>query len=98
MPNTIRRLLDAHQVAEKLGYSKSWFEHNKTKLEANGFPPPVLDTDKFGTRRWDNYAIDAWLDSKMDPQLREQSSRDTTRAATIDWSAKLSQRAREMQI
>lgn len=54
-----RFLIDAAEVASKLGHSKNWFYSNRRKLEKDGFPPPSLQG------RWDNAAIDFWLDNLL---------------------------------
>ena len=58
---TARRCLTDVEVAAKLGRDRAWFARNKKRLiEKEGFPPmlPIL-------RRWDEAAIDAWLDGFM---------------------------------
>lgn len=56
-----KRMLNAAEVAERLGRSRSWFYQNRGELERAGFPcrHPIL-------RLWDAKAIDAWLDGSMD--------------------------------
>ena len=65
----MRRLIPVETVAEKLSYSASWFDKNRDRLEKTGFPKPVLNRDIFGGRRWDEAAIDAWMDTHMDETL-----------------------------
>lgn len=70
-PNFTRRLLTPADVAAKLGYSQTWLNVNQSKLEQSGFPTPVeLITGVKSSRRWDERAIDIWLDNHMDPMLR----------------------------
>lgn len=58
---TDRRCLDEVQVAAKLGRNRQWFASNKKRLiEEEGFPKPLPIL-----RRWDEAAIDAWLDGFM---------------------------------
>ena len=58
---TDRRCLDDVQVAAKLGRDREWFHRNKKRLiEEEGFPKPLPIL-----RRWDEAAIDAWLDGFM---------------------------------
>lgn len=49
-------LLDASEVAKRLGRSRSWFYDHQKELDAAGFPRPLPVVD-----RWDPAAIDAWL-------------------------------------
>ena len=96
---TMRRLINVHEVAERLGFSRAWFEKYRAKLEREcGFPAPVLDADQFGGRRWDSHAIDAWMDSRMDPHLRQADKRQAVNDAATNWSGELSKRAKEMQL
>ena len=56
-----RRCLDDVEVAAKLGRDREWFRRNKRKLiEEQGFPRPLPIL-----RRWDEAAINAWLDRYM---------------------------------
>lgn len=68
--NFSRRLLDVRAVAGKIGCSARTFKVKRPQLEGDGFPKPVLPADQYGTNRWDEAAIDAWLDSRMDPALK----------------------------
>lgn len=54
-------LIRRERVARKLRRSLSWFERNRPSLEAAGFPRPV---PAMGLR-WDERAIDAWLDAQL---------------------------------
>jgi predicted DNA-binding transcriptional regulator AlpA len=65
-----RRLLNILEVSEKLGFSRSTFDRKRADLEAAGMPKPTLGADQFGSERWDNRAIDLWLDSRIPPGLR----------------------------
>jgi predicted DNA-binding transcriptional regulator AlpA len=96
---TTRRLINAHEVARILGFSKAWFDKHRARLERDhGFPAPVLDADEFGGRRWDSRAIDAWMDSRMDPHLRQADRRQAVNDAATDWRGELSKRAKEMSL
>ena len=62
-----RALLDAAQVGQKLGHDRVWFMGRKRRLIGEaGFPPPVPHCGL----RWDERAIDAWLDGQMPEALR----------------------------
>ena len=65
-----RRLLGPEDTAAKLGHSKSWLAKNRTKLNDMDFPPPVVGGISGEPLRWDERAIDLWLDSRMPPHLR----------------------------
>lgn len=64
---TDRRCLTEVEVAAKLGRDRAWFCRNKKRLiRKEGFPPmlPVV-------RRWDEAAIDAWLNRQMPAALHQ---------------------------
>ncbi len=92
----MRRLLTTAEVAQKLGYSTGRFAALRAQLvSARRFPLPVFGGGGRGRKaRYDEGAIDAWLDAQMDPALR--ATRDTPRAivheAARDWEAVLEQR------
>lgn len=69
-----RRLLNIEALCEKLTYSKSTFNRRREDLERAGFPRPVLEADEFGSTRWDEKAIDLWLDGRMEPKLLIKTS------------------------
>lgn len=73
--HTERRLLSVQEIAAKLGRSKSWLTDNLTQLENRGFPKPVLGGGHGSPKRWDNHAIDLWLDSLMPAELKSTSDR-----------------------
>ena len=50
------RLLNAKEVAYRLGYSTSWFHKNRITLYHNGLPSP-----RPGTKRWDPVAVSNWM-------------------------------------
>lgn len=80
-----RRLLSHKEVAIKLGYSVDRLYRILPDLIADGFPPAVLGTLKGQGKKWDERAIDLWLDSKIPPALQE---RDTgTKANALDMAA-----------
>ncbi|MDI1227380.1 MAG: hypothetical protein PSY14_06835 [bacterium] len=66
----MRKLLSIRDVAAKLNRSAKWFYENRAALYTKGFPRPVLGDSDGGRAAYDEGAIDAWLDSKMDPALR----------------------------
>lgn len=68
-PLPARRLLDVKEVAAKLGYGRKWFDQHRLRLEQDNFPKACLGNDQYGHARWDEAAIDLWLDSKIDPSL-----------------------------
>lgn len=60
-----QRLISTLQVAKKLGYkSTTGFTHALQKLYKQGLPKPVIDGEGL-CRKWDNRAIDAWLDTHL---------------------------------
>lgn len=99
MQNTITpRFIDIEAVAHKLGYaSRNTFTKHRQALEENGFPPPTLTKDQFGTERWDNKAIDLWMDSRIpaglliaakphnlpDPRIVEQTLQQRARSMML---------------
>lgn len=60
----MRKLIPTKKLLEKLSMSKTTFDRRRKQLEADGFPPPTLRRDKYGSDKYDEYAIDAWLDSR----------------------------------
>ncbi len=76
-----RKLLSPREVAVKLGRSHDWFLKNRETLHADMFPRPVIGDGPRRRGRYDEGAIDAWLDSKMDPRLRQD--RDAIRNVVI---------------
>lgn len=90
----MRRLLKPQEVADKLGRSVEYFMRTRHDLFRSGFPRPVFGDQKHGRARWDEGAIDAWLDSRMDPSLRAQRPQITN--AGRDWQSVLAQRLERM--
>lgn len=100
-----RRLIGPNEVAEKLGYGVTWLHRNRKKLEMMGFPPPVLDGHAFGRKtmplRWDNRAIDLWLDIQMPEQLKRHANDERIDINAIDARAaeiRLANKARELTL
>lgn len=87
----MRKLLSPAEVAEKLGFSLDWFYRNKTGLLKNGFPPPVFGNRRHARARWDDGAIDLWLDRQIPADLRGDSA-----AASRDWDSDLDKRLQEV--
>lgn len=76
-----RMLLDAAQVGRKLGADRVWFMGRKrTLIETAGFPPPVPHCGL----RWDERAIDAWLDAQMPEALRVALARAAAPADPVE--------------
>jgi len=75
-------LLNAAEVAARLGHEAVWFTHTRTKknLAKLGFPRAVPGIPG----RWDLRAIDAWLELQMPPRLRAQLARGTSAAPAAD--------------
>ncbi|CAB4128112.1 hypothetical protein UFOVP99_11 [uncultured Caudovirales phage] len=67
-----RQLLTSAGVAAKLGHSVAWFYRQRLALEGRGFPRPV---DGCGNR-WDQVAIDRWLDQQAGAGQRGQTPED----------------------
>src|SRR5689334_22960647 len=94
-----RRLLNIDQVAVKLGTSRATFDLHRGKLELAGFPVPCLDQDEFGGRRWDEKAIDLWLDARIPTALRDYGKTIKDHLPpTHEIEAKLQQRARDLRL
>lgn len=91
----MRKLLSPAEVAEKLGFSLDWFYRNKNRLFKNGFPPPVFGNRRHARARWDDGAIDLWLDLKMPADLR-QAAGGNPAAASRDWDSDLENRLQEV--
>ncbi|MDP2205877.1 MAG: hypothetical protein Q8K65_06165 [Alphaproteobacteria bacterium] len=91
----MRKLLKPSEVAAKLGRSTNWFLRHRDTLFARGFPRPVLGDAKNGRPRWDEGAIDAWLDSQMSPELRAQRG-TPPKSITADHTARLEMRLQQL--
>lgn len=70
--STPRQLIGAREVAALLGRSPAWLARARPRLEAAGFPRPVLAGRP---RRWDPAAIAAWQDAQLPPELAAQRAR-----------------------
>lgn len=65
----MRKLLSLTEVADKLSVSTDWFFRNRARLIADrGFPPAI---ENFHRNRWDNAAIDRWLELQVPAHLRQ---------------------------
>lgn len=102
-----RRLLNYQQVSEKLGYAHDWLRRteNRKALENRGFPPPITLTNMPEGRthgailRWDEKAIDLWLDLQMPAHLRDGKPKfSRPEISMIDLAGKLAGRAKELQV
>lgn len=92
-----RRFLNANEVADKVGMSRSSFDKKRATLEIDGFPRPALQKDLYGSEKWDEHAIEIWMDSKMDPNLIEL--RDSMSVVTtLDVATTLQDRANNLQL
>lgn len=76
-----RRLLKVSEVCAKLSMTRSTFFRKKSALEASGFPAPALEADQFGSTRWDEKAIDLWLDTRMPATLLHTGRNQTLKIA-----------------
>lgn len=92
----MRKLLSTEDVAEKLGFSKTWMYRNKVKLLRNGFPPPVIGANRGSHPKWDERSIDAWLDNQMPRNLREK--RVQVSEMTRNYDALLEERFNQITI
>jgi hypothetical protein len=90
-------LLDIRATAAKIDMSIPTFKKYRPGLEAAGFPPPCLAADMFGVAKWDERAIDLWLDSRMPKTLRQRLDKREVVEASRDWSTILEQRAQGLQ-
>lgn len=98
-----RRLLNVAALCEKLGMSKSTFHRRRRDLEMAGFPAPALEADQFGSTRWDEKAVDLWLDARIPAALRRHERgqlqiRGTEIIDPASLTLKLRERARELQL
>lgn len=89
-----RKLLSAAKVAAKLDQSQSSFERKRAQLEQDGFPPPVLKKDLYGSEKWDEAAIDLWLDNQMPDHLKNMARQPMP----VDITHTLQQRAEALQL
>lgn len=95
--NDPRRLLKIDDVAKKLATSRSGFTRVRHALEMQGFPQPCLDHDIFGGARWDEKAIDLWLDDRIPDRLQATiKTRQIADAQRAD--AVLQERARGLNL
>lgn len=97
-PEFTRRLLKLKQVADKLSTSASTFVRQRTDLEGRGFPPPVFGGGTGSTLRWDERAIDLWLDLQLPAGLRTAAVTHKQAAEKYEIAARLKDRARELAI
>jgi predicted DNA-binding transcriptional regulator AlpA len=58
---TADRCLTVDDLARRFGASKAWVYRNLPKLEADGFPKPVLS---WGAKRWDPASVSNWIASR----------------------------------
>ena len=63
------------------------FYRNRKGLETEGMPKPAIGNGR--GQRWDEQAIDAWLDGRMPAKLRKAARQ----AQETDWDTLLDQRA-----
>lgn len=90
------RLIGGNDVAAYLDMARSTFDQRRPRLEAAGFPKPVLQRDQFGSMKWDRHAIDAWLDQRSGLDQKDKLKVVITPA--IDWESKLVNRAQSMDL
>lgn len=104
MPHTPpnRRLLKAEDVADKLGLHRTTFTKKRAGLESIGFPLPCLNKDEFGGARWDEKAIDLWLDTRLPPELKNAAAQPHFKHTSIQdqraLEAELQNRARALAL
>lgn len=102
MTDTIRRrLLDMEETADKLSVTRQTFAKHRARLERAGFPPPALKRDELGGARWDERAIDLWLDSRMPEPLQAHAHNMAAMVTQIDTqsiAADIQQRARKIAL
>jgi hypothetical protein len=92
-----RRLLTTAHLADKLGYVKDdgtanveLFYRNRRQLENQGLPQPAIGNGR--GQRWDEQAIDLWLDGRIPLELRKAARI----APETDWSHELDRRAQSL--
>ena len=93
-----RRLLNIDSVAKKLDCARTTFTRNRQALECIGFPMPCLPEDQFGSERWDEKAIDLWLDARIPAGLTNQKLHMAQLAAQANIAAELQSRARSLSL
>lgn len=89
------RLLTISQTAKKLGYkSTGGFNHARQTLEQReGFPKPIIAAGNGLRQKWDERAIDAWLDARMPSHLRNNITVIDGASAQREVERTLSERA-----
>lgn len=94
---TTRRLLPPAELAKKLGYARLSADL-LNRLDRAGFPQPVLGqgTANPKTQRWDERAVDLWLDARIPQELKDAPVR--VEIDTSDMQARLAKRAQEIHL
>ena len=80
-------VLDAHGNERP---NLALFYRNRRGLEAEGMPKPAIGNGR--GQRWDEQAIDLWLDGRMPAELRKAARS----AQETDWNGVLDRRAAEL--
>ncbi|MBE2191355.1 MAG: hypothetical protein IAE63_04170 [Alphaproteobacteria bacterium] len=98
----IRRLLSATDLGQKLGFTTDWVIRNWNKLiSEKDFPPPVLGGGIGNHLRWDEKAVDLWLDSLLPEPFKNQAAADTQKydpAEQLQTQSRLHSRAQELAL
>lgn len=66
-----RNLLTVSDVCFKFKKSRTWFDKNRARLLDKGFPAPI---EALGGDRYDEYAIDLWLDSLLPTGYKKEQA------------------------
>lgn len=97
----IRRCLNAKELADKLGFTTDWIIRNWSNLiTARNFPAPVLGGGVGKHLRWDEKAIDLWLDSLMPEPFQRQAAADhpVDPVERMQTQSRLQSRAQELAL
>lgn len=100
--NMQRRLISARELSGKIGHAYDWVIRNWKNLSAQrGFPEPVLGGGVGKHLRWDERAIDLWLDAQMPQVLQKVAGAEQIAADPIEireTQTILQRRAQEMSL
>lgn len=102
-----RRLISPDELAQKFGFTVDWvYRHYRALQEKCAMPPPFMMARERQHLRWDEKAIDLWLDTLMPEMLQRvelaQNGMGDRVTITVDPVAmseteqRLLQRAREL--
>ena len=97
---TLRRLIGTEELAGKLGYTREWVTRHWTRLVADKkFPPPLMGGERGALLKWDEKAVDLWMDSFLPEWLSRIAGAETriqSAVETMEKQRRLQARAREI--